>query len=117
MSLNDSPQLIPSAAGEPSGGSRAQGKVIVVLPSYNEGPNLGPLFAGIHTCMGNAQLGYEVVLVDDGSSDITAEVLGCNACGNTPSPWFNISETADWQKLSAMDYWRLCGAPKTRMSL
>ena len=76
MSLNDSPQLIPSSAGEPSGGSRAQGKVIVVLPSYNEGPNLGPLFAGIHTCMGNAQLGYEVVLVDDGSLDVTAEVLG-----------------------------------------
>ena len=27
MSLNDSPQLIPGSAGEPSGGSRAQGKV------------------------------------------------------------------------------------------
>ena len=51
------------------------GKVIVVLPSYNEGPNLGPLFANIDAAMSNAHLPYEVVLVDDGSSDSTPGVL------------------------------------------
>ena len=71
MTLHDSLQVIPSAAGATATpGSLAQGKVIVVLPSYNEGPNLGPLFAGIDASMGNAGLCYEVVLVDDGSSDI-----------------------------------------------
>src|ERR1700678_1030395 len=70
-------QVIPRAAGAPTTlGSRAPGKVIVVLPSYNEGPNLGSLFSGIDACMGDAKLCYEVVLVDDGSSDITADVLG-----------------------------------------
>ncbi len=77
MSLHDSLQVIPSAAEETATPqSRAQSKVIVVLPSYNEGPNLGPLFASIHACLDNARLSYEIVLVDDGSSDITADVLG-----------------------------------------
>jgi len=77
MSLHDSLQVIPSAAEvTATPGSLALGKVIVVLPSYNEGPNLGPLFASIDSCLGNARLSYEVVLVDDGSSDITPDVLG-----------------------------------------
>ena len=77
MTLTNPLQVIPSAAGATATpGSLAQGKVIVVLPSYNEGPNLGPLLAGIDASMGNAGLCYEVVLVDDGSSDITADVLG-----------------------------------------
>jgi len=77
MSLHDSVQVIPSAEGATAAlGSRDHGRVIVVLPSYNEGPNLGPLFASFHACMGDARLPYEVVLVDDGSSDSTAEVLG-----------------------------------------
>jgi len=77
MTLHDTLQVIPSAAGATeTPGIRALGKVILVLPSYNEGPNLGPLFASVNTCLGNAGLAYEVVLVDDGSSDTTADVLG-----------------------------------------
>jgi dolichol-phosphate mannosyltransferase len=80
MSLHELLQAIPSAAGATTTlVTRAPGKVIVVLPSYNEGPNLGSLFSGIDACMGDAKLCYEVVLVDDGSSDITADVLG--ECG------------------------------------
>ena len=77
MSLHDSLQVISSAAGATATpGTHAQSKVIAVLPSYDEGPNLGPLLASIHASMDNARLCYEVVLVDDGSSDITADVLG-----------------------------------------
>ncbi len=77
MSLYDSVQVMPSAGGTATAlGIKGQRKVIVVLPSYNEGPNLGPLFSGIDACMSGAKRCYEVVLVDDGSSDITAEVLG-----------------------------------------
>jgi dolichol-phosphate mannosyltransferase len=76
MSLNDSLQVIPGATGATTILEiRSQCKVIVVLPSYNEGPNLGPLFSGIHASLGDAQLRYEVVLVDDGSSDTTPDVL------------------------------------------
>jgi dolichol-phosphate mannosyltransferase len=80
MSLHEPLQVIPSAARATTTlQSRAPGKVIVVLPAYNEGPNLGSLFSGIDACMGGAKLPYEVVLVDDGSSDITADVL--DECG------------------------------------
>jgi dolichol-phosphate mannosyltransferase len=76
MSSHDSVEVMPGAAGVMAAlQSRAQSKVFVVLPSYNEGPNLGPLFAGIDATMGDARLPYEVVLVDDGSSDTTASVL------------------------------------------
>jgi len=50
-------------------------KVIVVLPAYNEGPNLGLLLSDINHAVISAGLTYEVVLVDDGSSDQTMEVL------------------------------------------
>ena len=76
MSLHDSVQVISNAAGLTGAvGGGAEGKVIVVLPSYNEGPNLGPLFSGLHATLDGAKLCYEVVLVDDGSSDTTAAVL------------------------------------------
>ena len=60
--LHDSLRVIPSAAGATATpGSRAQSKVIAVLPSYSEGPNLSHLFARIHAWMGNARVCYEVV--------------------------------------------------------
>jgi dolichol-phosphate mannosyltransferase len=76
MSSHGSLEVMPSTTeARAIGGKRAQGKIFVVLPSYNEGPNLGPLFAGIDNTLRNAGLSYEFVLVDDGSSDITADVL------------------------------------------
>src|ERR1700734_2835617 len=76
MSLQKSLEVVPSEADVTNTSqSRAQGKVFVVLPSYNEGPNLGPLFASIDARMREGRLSYEVVLVDDGSSDTTPSVL------------------------------------------
>lgn len=76
MSSRNSLQVMPNGAGMATTVEmRAQGKVFVVLPSYNEGPNLRALFSGIHACLNDAGLPYEVVLVDDGSSDITPVVL------------------------------------------
>jgi dolichol-phosphate mannosyltransferase len=76
MPLNQVLSEIPGATGATSTiGARWRGKLIVVLPSYNEGPNLRPLFSSIHAAMEGAGLSYEIVLVDDGSADMTAEVL------------------------------------------
>jgi dolichol-phosphate mannosyltransferase len=76
MSLHESMEVVPSEADvTTTSQSRAQGKVLVVLPSYNEGPNLGPLFASIDATMRGGRRPYEVVLVDDGSSDTTPSVL------------------------------------------
>jgi len=56
-------------------GRRVKCKVILVLPAYNEGPNLDPLLSSMHDAMSAAGLPYEVVVVDDGSSDNTLDVL------------------------------------------
>lgn len=49
-------------------------KVYVVLPAYNEEPNIGRLLDSVYEAMGEAGLPYQVILVDDGSSDQTAAI-------------------------------------------
>lgn len=71
-SLNKSSTVVASMT---DGASPVKCKVIIVLPAYNEGPSLGPLLSDIHHSLVSAGLTYEVVLVDDGSSDQTMEVL------------------------------------------
>jgi dolichol-phosphate mannosyltransferase len=50
---------------------RTKRKVYVVLPAYNEEPNIGKLLGSIDEAMCEAELSYQVILVDDGSSDKT----------------------------------------------
>ncbi len=49
-------------------------KVWVVLPAYNEEQNLGELLESIDASMSDARIPYEVLVIDDGSKDRTAEV-------------------------------------------
>jgi dolichol-phosphate mannosyltransferase len=53
---------------------RPAGKVIVVLPAYNEEENLGALLERLDETMYDDGLAYRVVIVDDGSSDRTGQV-------------------------------------------
>ena len=46
----------------------------IVVPAYNEGEAIGPVLAGIQATMDDAGFVYEVLVVDDGSTDNTAEV-------------------------------------------
>jgi glycosyltransferase involved in cell wall biosynthesis len=47
----------------------------VVIPIYNEAPNLEPLYREITEALGSWGRPYEVILVDDGSSDESFEIL------------------------------------------
>lgn len=55
---------------------RSPGTVFVVLPAYNEEENLGSLLRRIDETLGSAGIGYEVIVVDDGSADRTGEIAG-----------------------------------------
>ena len=49
-------------------------KVFVALPAYNEADRLGQLLEKISKTFADNQLNYEIIVVDDGSSDATAEI-------------------------------------------
>jgi dolichol-phosphate mannosyltransferase len=53
---------------------KEQARVHVVLPAYNEEKNLPGLLERIDQNMADEDIGYEVIVVDDGSSDRTAQV-------------------------------------------
>jgi glycosyltransferase involved in cell wall biosynthesis len=47
----------------------------IVIPAYNERENLGPLLAELHRALERIGRSHEIVLVDDGSRDGSAEWL------------------------------------------
>jgi dolichol-phosphate mannosyltransferase len=52
----------------------AQQTVHIVLPAFNEADSLPPLLCAIHAALDRADIPYSVIVVDDGSSDATAQV-------------------------------------------
>ena len=55
-------------------GIDARRKIFVALPAYNEGLRLGQLLEKIGQTFADNQLNYEIIVVDDGSSDDTADI-------------------------------------------
>jgi dolichol-phosphate mannosyltransferase len=51
-----------------------QRTVRLVLPAYNEEENLGALIETLDACLHEAAVEYEIIVVDDGSSDRTSDV-------------------------------------------
>ena len=49
--------------------------IIVVLPAYNEEANIGSLLRRIFEALNDEQLGFSVIVVNDGSSDRTEQIL------------------------------------------
>lgn len=71
------PSLAPGLSAEPSKGpllDPRSAKIVIVLPAFNEAEALGPLLAEVQRDMAHNNVPYEVVVVDDGSSDETALV-------------------------------------------
>jgi glycosyltransferase involved in cell wall biosynthesis len=54
---------------------RTQG-VAVIVPAYNEGRAIGSVLKELTAVVDEAELPYEIIVVDDGSEDDTAEVAG-----------------------------------------
>jgi len=49
-------------------------KVVVTIPAYNEEKTIGQLISGIKRVMSSTKYNYEVLVVDDGSRDRTADI-------------------------------------------
>ena len=58
-----------------SGGTAVELDLSVVIPVFNERENIAPLLEAIHRALGGGPVSYEVVIVDDGSTDGTLEEL------------------------------------------
>ena len=54
-------------------------RLSLVVPLYNERDNVDPLLAGVHEVLANYPCPWELIAVDDGSSDGTAERLAAEA--------------------------------------
>ena len=54
--------------------SNSKPKVAIVIPAYNEAEVISDVIGGIKSGMNKQKLNYEVVVVDDGSSDNTAKL-------------------------------------------
>ena len=50
-------------------------RIIVVLPAYNEEANIGNLLRRIFESLTDEHLGFSIIVVDDGSSDRTHQIL------------------------------------------
>src|SRR6266571_1827891 len=68
---------ISPSPGVPGEGTRARKSmdITVVLPIHNERENLDPLLSEIHAALRDAPNGYEIIAVDDASSDGSADLL------------------------------------------
>ncbi|MCA9319112.1 MAG: glycosyltransferase family 2 protein [Planctomycetes bacterium] len=52
----------------------------VIIPAYNEEGAIGPEIDHLHQALGGSGIRYELVVVDDGSSDRTAEIAAGKDC-------------------------------------
>ena len=50
-------------------------RIIVVLPAYNEEANIGNLLRRIFESLTDEHMGFSIIVVDDGSSDRTQQIL------------------------------------------
>ena len=67
---------VPSMNAEPiSPAALAPHRLSLVVPLYNEQDNVEPLLAGIHAALADYPMPWELIVVDDGSSDGTHERL------------------------------------------
>jgi len=57
-------------------------EVSIVIPAYNEEDNINPVFMRVKNVMQEADISYEVIFIDDGSTDKTLERIKSLAIDN-----------------------------------
>jgi len=60
--------------------------VAVVIPAYNEADGVGPTIDRVHAALNATPFTFDVVVVDDGSSDTTADRAAAHDCRVVRSP-------------------------------
>jgi len=68
-------QLSIGGAGGTAAAPAATTDLSVIIPFYNEAPNIPPLLAELRAALDPLALRIEVLLIDDGSTDTTAAAL------------------------------------------
>lgn len=58
-------------------------RLSVIIPSYNEAGRIGPTVERVGRCLADLRLSYEIVVVDDGSTDGTGDAVR-EAAGGVP---------------------------------
>lgn len=64
--------VLDTAGSEP----QVQPQYSIVIPAYNEEDVVGDLLDELHRFLGTWRSDYELLMIDDGSSDRTAEIIG-----------------------------------------
>jgi glycosyltransferase involved in cell wall biosynthesis len=67
--------LLPKGSGEPIVTSPIRSEISVVVPIYNEVESIPRLLEAIATTLQESQIPYEIICVDDGSKDGSADLL------------------------------------------
>ena len=81
----------------------------VLLPAYNEADNLAELFRRVAAVLERAGVTYEIVVVDDGSTDGTRELMQ-RAARAPRSAHIRLRRNAGQVGRARRRAWRTCGA-------
>lgn len=71
-----------SEVGSPPGGAETGPEIGVVIPVFNEASNVGPLLARLVPVLERVAASWEVLFVDDGSSDATLAAVAAQAAAD-----------------------------------
>ncbi len=66
---------LPATAAARAAEEEPQPLLSLIVPAYNEGERLGPSLAAIHEYLTGSGIDYEIIVVSDGSTDGTTELV------------------------------------------
>lgn len=100
------PVALPGGALEPAAAAPASPKTVdVLIPAFNEERNIGPLIEKIFATLNDPRFRIEVIVVDDGSEDRTADAVA-EYCERYPVTLLSLSRNfgKETALLAGLDY-------------